>query len=248
MTMIMEFEWMMPGLPLNIVTGNGKVDRVVLYLRHGADAEQENDYGLTAADAISEKDPSYIYMQEQYAQISAILDLAAEGTKPKDTRSKLLRACQLGDLAKVGKLLEAHKDDPEYINQTDEWGISAIHIAMKQRNIDLLRLLVESGADPYQTASHAKKFSDLPVEIAAETGFLEGIKYLVDERGFDLWPIKDRPAEDLLFSAGTIQVLRYLVEEKGLKPQLAIRENGEDLLRHCGDDRKIARVRRIPAR
>ena len=230
-----DFEYMeaSEGLPLSMAAGNARVDRVILYLRHGADAEQENDYGLTAADAISKKDPNYIYSREKYAQIAEILELAAENNiLPKDTRSKLLRACHLGDLAKVGKLLQGHEDDPDYINQTDEEGISAIHIAMQTRNMDLLRLLVESGADPYQTASHSKKFSDLPVEIAAENGFLEGIKYLVDEKGFKLWPIKDRPAEDLLFSAGTIQVLRYLVEEKGLKPALAIRANGEDLLRH----------------
>jgi ankyrin repeat protein len=230
-----DFEFMAAaeGLPLSMAAGNGKVERVILYLRHGADAEQENDYGLTAADAVSKKDPNYVYMQEQYAQIESILELAAEKhTLPKDTRSKLLRACQLGDLAKVGKLLEAHKGNRDYINQSNEWGISAIHVAMKTRNMDLLRLLVEYGADPYQAASHSEKFADLPVEIAAENGFLEGIKYLAEEKGFDLWPIRDRPAEDLLFSAGTIQVLRYLVEEKGLKPELAIRENGEDLLRH----------------
>jgi ankyrin repeat protein len=208
-------------------------------LRHKVDAGRKNFYDLTALDAISKDDPAYIYMEEAYAQIESILKQAVKKKKiPEDTRSPLLRACQLGDLAEAGKLLLEHKDDPAYVNQTNEWGVAAIHIAMKQRNIDLLRLVVEFDANPHQPGRQSDKDRAFPVQIAAENGFLEGIKYLVDEMGFDLWPDKTRPAEDLLFHTDSLQVMKYLVEEKHLDPGKAVKPDGMDLLLHCEMENK----------
>ncbi len=234
-----EYMMAQEGFPLNIAVGNGHRDNVVLYLRHKVDPTRKNFYDLTALDAISKDDPAYIYMEEAYTQIESILKQAAKKHKmPADTRSPFLRACQLGDLAEAGKILLEHKDDPAYVNQTNEWGVAAIHIAMKQRNIDLLRLVVECGANPYQPGRHSDKERGFPVEIAAENGFLEGIRYLVDEKGFELWPDKKRPAEDLLFHANSLQIMKYFVEEKHLDPSKAVKPDGMDLLLHCEMENK----------
>lgn len=227
------------GFPLNIAVGHGHRDNVVLYLRHKVDAKQKNFYDLTALDAISKDDPAYIYMEEAYTQIEAILkQVIKKDVIPEDGRHPFLRACQRGDLAEAGKLLLEHKDDPAYVNQANEWGTAAIHIAMKQRNIDLLRLVVECGANPHQPGRLSDKNKAYPVQIAAENGFLEGIKYLVDEMGFELWPDKNRPAEDLLFHANTLQVMKYFVEEKHLDPAKAVKPDGMDLLLHCEIENK----------
>jgi ankyrin repeat protein len=219
------------GFPLNMAANNGSRERVILYLRHKANPKNENVHGKTALDAVSEEDPAYEFLQEQFSQIKTLLEGAIEEKIiPKDHRRKLLRACQLGDLATAERLLESHKDDPDYVNRVDEWDTSAVHIAMKTRNLDLLKLLVKYNADVYQLRSYNKNLGNLPVETAAANGFLEGIKFLVEEKGLKLWPVKDRPAEDLLFSAGTLQVLKYLVEKQNLDPHKALRENGEDLL------------------
>jgi ankyrin repeat protein len=175
-------------------------------------------------------------------------------------RDPFLRACALGDLEEVGRMLNAG----EGIEQTDQDGATAVHIAILNRNLPLLRLLAEKKPPPDFTRSftNTRGQTFLPVELAIRNGFLEGLKFLVEEQHVPLASARYTQRDMLLFHAlrqpNCILMLQYLVEKQGLSPASAVFSNGhtimhaveekdchyavaEYLLKHHGNCRTVSR-------
>lgn len=97
----------------------------------------------------------------------------------------LRRAAEAGDVYTVRELLDAGVDP----NARDEWGISALHLAVIREEdsphkdyLALVQALLEAGADPEARAANGQT----PLVSAAATGLDGVVAYLLDEAGADL--------------------------------------------------------------
>jgi ankyrin repeat protein len=129
---------------------------------------------------------------------------------------------------------EAHQPDG---NEPNSFGSNGMEMAFQNHNMKLVRMLVEGGADPYFINDHFNKHLSM-LESAIGSGFVEGVKYLLDECGCELacsdgksprnelimkairidsMASKDS-AKDAEKAANALAMLRYLVEEHMLKP------------------------------
>lgn len=152
-----------------------------------------------------------------------------------------VRAAADGDLAKIRRLLAEGAD----INQHDEgypseggyripdmrkpntFGRTAIEMAVYARNLEMLKFLIEAGANPAPVDPYEHKPQSLLAQ-GVYCGFAEGVRYLVEEVNLsfrdanrsDAWLLVDSAREK-----STVEMLKYLVEERGLDPLLKT-ENG----------------------
>ncbi len=151
-------------------------------------------------------------------------------------RSPFLRACALGDVEEVERLL----DYGEGIDQTDTFGYSAVHIAILNRNLPLLRLLAGRGADMRMPAIYDNRPTETLCELAIKSNFLEGLKFIVDEMKLPLFTVSMKNNHMLLFHAlkdyNAMPMLRYLVEKKNLNPRYAVTKDGYTLLHEAEDN------------
>lgn len=96
---------------------------------------------------------------------------------------------------------------------------AAIHIAMDTKNLKLLKLLTEYGADvQLEPDGRVENGRETPVEIAIRTGFLEGLKYIREERGETLsryGSLDFRLAVNAIDMDGTLETFLYVLESQG---------------------------------
>ncbi|HTK84920.1 MAG TPA: hypothetical protein VL625_07525, partial [Patescibacteria group bacterium] len=148
---------------------------------------------------------------------------------PGSERNRFVMACASDDLDEVYRLLKADEDP----DQMDVDGMAGIHVAMESRNLELLELLTHFGADPYLHIGNKKKNLNV-MELGIEEGFIDGLRFLDEERGVKLAPRGDQKLDNLLFRAfdrpDNILTLRWLIEEKMLDPAEAVDSEGIDLL------------------
>ncbi len=150
-----------------------------------------------------------------------------------------VRACAEGRIEDVRRMIEAKAD----VNQIDPGLVHAdggtywdgslpqsmnrtgLQMAVMIKNLPLVKLLTEAGADPFLTQERSLS----PVQLAVSRGFLPVLRYLVDEKScplvYDSYYEKDRgqPLDALLIEAiqskeCNLGMVKYLVEEKGLDP------------------------------
>lgn len=144
-----------------------------------------------------------------------------------------VRAAASGDIETVRRMLGegAEVDQPdmgfetEYGSTSDmrapnTFGATALEMAARTRNLEMLKLLYEAGANPAPRDPWHEDRAHSVIGTAIRAGFVEGVRYLVDEQGLALKDEEERSDAWLLVSAigeeGSVDMLRYLVEEKGL--------------------------------
>jgi ankyrin repeat protein len=121
-------------------------------------------------------------------------------------KKKFLLAVNEGQLAAVQRLLENGAD----IHESDNTGMTALHICAKQGNLGLLQYLVQQGADKDKV--NLKGVTAL--HVAAEEGNTEMVQYLV-QQGAD----KDKATGEgvtplhICANEGHLGVLQYLVQQ-----------------------------------
>ncbi|GMH80635.1 hypothetical protein TrLO_g5023, partial [Triparma laevis f. longispina] len=107
--------------------------------------------------------------------------------KDDDMKTPLLLSVQANCLPVSRKILETIKS-----RQTDRTheqlnlkggreGLKTLHIAIKNKNIDMLEFLVEENADVNVTDNQG----NLPIHVAAENGWFEGVNRLKEFMGED---------------------------------------------------------------
>jgi ankyrin repeat protein len=93
-----------------------------------------------------------------------------------DVKSPLYKACVQGDPKAVKKLLKSA--DAREINRTDAQGRSPLHVAARNGNLKLVRMLIEHGAAHSSTPG-----IDTPLGLACEAGHAKIVRALLEARG-----------------------------------------------------------------
>lgn len=103
---------------------------------------------------------------------------------------------------------------PKVINTLDEYGYSPLRFAVENSNLQIVKYLVESGAD--LDIKYEKGFT--PLHFAAVFGDLELARYLIDEEGvsFNVLDKYGRSPLHIASENGRIELVKYLVGEKKL--------------------------------
>ncbi|AID46733.1 ankyrin repeat protein [Pigeonpox virus] len=94
-----------------------------------------------------------------------------------EIESKFHEAVEEGDIAKVEELLNSG----QYINNVlYKKGNTPLHLAVINKNLDMMRLLLARGADP--DVPNTDRFTALHLAVMAN--YIEGIKLLLDYRAY----------------------------------------------------------------
>lgn len=159
--------------------------------------------------------------------------------------SPFVRAAADGDMDAVRRMIgegvDVNQRDPGF-KIDDKWTTrdprspntftsTAMEMAVRTHNLEMLKLLHDAGADP----DHPDR--DRPssvVQLALGVGFLDGVRYLVDEQKHPLkdsegrsptWLLvnairtfEDREIKDKSRASSSVEMLRYLIGEKGIDP------------------------------
>ena len=136
-------------------------------------------------------------------------------------------------LVEAGAILNAVYQDSD----NPDMFVSPVHGAAALENAFILRCLIEHGA-------YGDKYCPLvgtPLGIAAVSGNLECLKYLVEERRFDINKSQGEQCTPLMFAsaAGNLEPVKYLVQhgadvnlmnnDRNTALELAISENHTDI-------------------
>ncbi|CAH8636573.1 unnamed protein product [Schistosoma margrebowiei] len=124
--------------PLHLAAQEGHTDMVSLLLQHGADPNHQSKNGLA---------PLHLAAQEDHVSVAQILKSAGAKVSPltRAGYSPLHTACHFGQINMVRYLLDL-PDAPD-INQRTQMGFTPLHLAAQQCHSQVVRLLLEMGAD-----------------------------------------------------------------------------------------------------
>ncbi len=116
---------------------NGHSDIVRQLLEAGADINATNDFGVTALIWAATKGHSDIVRQ----LLEAGADINAKDID-NDGDTALINAAQKGHSDIIRQLLEASAD----INATNDYGVTALRVALQRGNLECGRILQAAGA------------------------------------------------------------------------------------------------------
>ena len=110
-----------------------------------------------------------------------------------------------GDLAKVRQILEVAIDPVAYINHQDYAGHTALHAAALKGHSDVVKFLVESGAE----LNLINKNTDTPLDDAADNSEQEIVDYLLSKGGkhADKTKSQSKPSLASPLKLGFVQIL-----------------------------------------
>lgn len=134
--------------------------------------------------------------------------------------SKEIRlAIRNGDIRSLSDLLESHPDQINTVTPFGTW----LHLASRVGNLDVVKRLVEFGADVNKVAG---TFETGPLTTAISSGHIEVVRYLLSIGAeFDL----TEPFRNPLFVAindGNLELVKLLVEQ-GM--DITIKYTGENM-------------------
>lgn len=178
----------------------------------------------------------------------------------KNKSNPFLVACVESDFAELERRLKAgesvHQHGEVWVR--DEQGReyskfvsedSAVAVAMILCDFPLLKFLMERGANPYIEKENPDSSSWNAIRSGIMSGFIEGIRYVVDEKGFKLWPYEEGNPSILLHTcilhSSSMPMFRYLVEEKRLSPK-NMGGGGRDVLFYSDKAYHLALIRHNP--
>uniref|UniRef100_A0A8C5RCW8 Protein phosphatase 1 regulatory subunit n=1 Tax=Laticauda laticaudata TaxID=8630 RepID=A0A8C5RCW8_LATLA len=142
-----------------------------------------------------------------------------------DAAAEFLACCAGAELEAAREMLRA---DPGAVNGTNADGISALHQACIDENIEVVEFLVENGADVNQADNEGWT----PLHVAASCGYSEIAQYLLDH-GANIAAVNsdgDVPL-DIAEADSMEALLRTEIEKRGIDVEVAKREEEEMMLR-----------------
>ena len=145
--------------------------------------EQQDD-GVTADDAATDEDFIEAVRNGQLDEVQLLLDAGADVNTTMTTHqgswdfidAPAITHAVLTDHGDMVELLIAHGADIELV----ETGYldTAVHTAAHLNNGNILRILLENGADPNPISKHTGQ--ETPLHYAAEAGGIDAIQVLLD--------------------------------------------------------------------
>ncbi|KAM3822463.1 LOW QUALITY PROTEIN: protein phosphatase 1 regulatory subunit 12C [Vipera latastei] len=142
-----------------------------------------------------------------------------------DAAAEFLACCAGAELEAAREMLRA---DPAAVNGTNADGISALHQACIDENMEVVEFLVENGADINQADNEGWT----PLHVAASCGYIEIAQYLLDH-GANIAAVNsdgDVPL-DIAEADNVEALLRAEIEKRGVDVEVAKREEEELMLR-----------------
>ncbi|XP_058037767.1 protein phosphatase 1 regulatory subunit 12C isoform X4 [Ahaetulla prasina] len=151
------------------------------------------------------------------------------GSRPRAVRfeaaAEFLACCAGAELEAAREMLGA---DPAAVNGTNADGISALHQACIDENMEVVEFLIENGADVNQADNEGWT----PLHVAASCGYNEIAQYLLDH-GANIAAVNsdgDVPL-DIAEADSMEALLRAEIEKRGVNVEVAKREEEEMMLR-----------------
>ncbi|XP_072832834.2 protein phosphatase 1 regulatory subunit 12C isoform X7 [Pogona vitticeps] len=142
-----------------------------------------------------------------------------------DAAAEFLACCAGAELEAAREMLDA---DPGAVNGTNADGISALHQACIDENMEVVEFLVASGADVNQADNEGWT----PLHVAASCGYIEIAQYLLDH-GANIAAVNsdgDVPL-DIAEADNMETLLRSEIAKRGVDVEVAKREEEEVMLR-----------------
>lgn len=142
-----------------------------------------------------------------------------------DAAAEFLACCAGAELEAAREMLSA---DPGAVNGTNADGISALHQACIDENMEVVEFLVASGADVNQADNEGWT----PLHVAASCGYIEIAQYLLDH-GANIAAVNsdgDVPL-DIAEADNMEALLRSEIAKRGVDVEVAKREEEEVMLR-----------------
>ncbi|XP_063157262.1 protein phosphatase 1 regulatory subunit 12C isoform X2 [Candoia aspera] len=142
-----------------------------------------------------------------------------------DAAAEFLACCAGAELEAAREMLRA---DPAAVNGTNADGISALHQACIDENMEVVEFLVENGADVNQADNEGWT----PLHVAASCGYIEIAQYLLDH-GANIAAVNsdgDVPL-DIAEADNMEALLRAEIGKRGVDVEVAKREEEEVMLR-----------------
>lgn len=132
--------------PLMVACLRGQDDVIKTLLDRGADPDLVDDHGRTVLHKMAaEATPNYQWSSDTLTLVfSSVRDL---NQLDKGGRSPLLSAAANGQRALTGALLRCKGESGVDVNQTNEQGHSALHLAAKKNEPEIVKLLLFCGAN-----------------------------------------------------------------------------------------------------
>ncbi|XP_048373040.1 protein phosphatase 1 regulatory subunit 12C isoform X5 [Sphaerodactylus townsendi] len=142
-----------------------------------------------------------------------------------DAAAEFLACCAGAELEAAREMLSA---DPGAVNGTNADGISALHQACIDENMEVVEFLVKNGADVNQADNEGWT----PLHVAASCGYIEIAQYLLDH-GANIAAVNsdgDVPL-DIAEADNMEALLRSEITKRGVDVEVAKREEEEVMLR-----------------
>lgn len=141
---------------LRSAVGAGQLDAAQLLVAHGADVHQVNHGGSSLMEAaVYSGHPAIVNWLARAGLEIGIVELSA-----------------IGDVEGVMSLLESN---PTGMAERDRRGLTALHHAARCGHVELIKLLVDRGADLHVANRHGH----VPLSIAVEESQIEAATYLL---------------------------------------------------------------------
>jgi serine/threonine-protein phosphatase 6 regulatory ankyrin repeat subunit B len=181
----------------------GNKDMVEFLIDKGAD--------INARDSV-DRSPFHIALNEGYGEVAKLLD--------KTDSCVLSIAASLGDREVVKRILEDKSEEERVIitNPEKEGKRGPLHFAANCGSLEVVKLLVENGADISSSANDG--FT--PLHMAASDGYSDVVEFIVEEaikKGHDksyILKVSDRSGWTVLHSAaksGYTEIVRFLINK-----------------------------------
>ncbi len=151
------------------------------------------------------------------------LDLSKEIFQISPNRN-LFEAAALGDLEETKKRIV---EFPEEINSLSKDGWSALHLASYFGHLEIVRALIDAGADLSLTSKSKMSFGNTALHSAIATGKREVVELLLD-KGADVNAIQDpgkiTPLHIAASRPGSIEIIQILLKKGADKTKLSEEE------------------------
>lgn len=147
-----------------------------------------------------------------------------------DQDTPLGEACYRGRLQTVKLLLERGSAAEEIINARNMYGSTALLLAAENGHFDVVKLLVEAGAD----IDIPTNYGSTPLLYGANCGNMNIVKLLV-ERGAKMLTVNDGgyTMVGTCVVEGELEILKYLFEARGDEMEGYVREEGWRLVQYA---------------